>query len=124
MEVLSYLCSLWCSGSLICVGLPFQLGWELHVQPCLTWQVSIGTKLNGMPLHLGVHRSSAPIYTSWESANNVSFLTKEKAFKDDGQTLQQAKALSINKISHGDRARSHASAMMCIMPPAVERLLP
>ena len=37
-----------------------------------------------------------------DSANTVSFFFEEKAFKDNGQTLQQAKALSINKIGHGD----------------------
>ena len=37
-----------------------------------------------------------------DSANTVSFFFEEKAFKDDGQTLQQAKALSINKIGHGE----------------------
>ena len=36
-----------------------------------------------------------------ESANNVSFFFEEDAFAEDG-SLRQAKALSINKIGHGE----------------------
>ena len=36
-----------------------------------------------------------------ESASNVSFFFEEDAFAEDG-SLRQAKALSINKIGHGN----------------------
>ena len=37
-----------------------------------------------------------------ESANEVSFFFEEDALAEDG-SLRQAKALSINKIGHGER---------------------
>ena len=75
-------------------------------QPCLIRQSLTMSKHNGRLLHLG----GAQVFNTnryfLDSANTVSFFFEEKAFKDDGQTLQQAKALSINKIGHGDRAHA------------------
>ena len=41
-----------------------------------------------------------------DSANNISFFLEEKAVDDKGE-LQQAKALSINKIGHGRTKHMH-----------------
>lgn len=51
-------------------------------------------------LYLKLQTKTSNDYFS-ESANNVSFFFEENAFNEEGQ-LRQPKALSINKMGHGE----------------------